>query len=121
MEVHDTVQEAVIKTIPQKQKYKKAKWLSEEALHIAEKRREANGKVEKERYVHLNAEFQRIERLSHLCLLSDQYTHYGSKFGKLRRGHRTGKGQFSFQFQRNAMPKNVQTTTQLHSSHMLAR
>ena len=121
MEVHDTVQEAVIKTIPQKQKYKKAKWLSEEALQIAEKRREAKSKLEKERHVHLNAEFQRIERLSHLCLLSDQCTHYGSKFGKLSRGHRTGKGQFSFQFQRNTMPKNVQTTTQLHSSHMLTK
>ena len=48
-------------------------------------------------------------------------TQYASKFGKLRSGHRTRKGQFSFQFQRKAMPKNVQTTTQLHSSHMLAK
>ena len=61
-EVHDIVQEAVIKTIPKKKKYKKAKWLSEEALQIAEKRREAKGKGEKERYIHLNAEFQRIAR-----------------------------------------------------------
>ena len=57
MEVCDTVQEAVIKTIPKKEKCKKAKWLSEEALQIAVKRREANGKGEKERYTHLNAEF----------------------------------------------------------------
>ena len=62
MEVHDIVQEAVIKTIPKKKKCKKAKWLSEEALQIAEKRREAKGKGEKERYTHLNAEFQRIAR-----------------------------------------------------------
>ena len=56
------MQEAVIKTIPKKKKCKKAKWLSEEALQIAEKRREAKGKGEKERYTHLNAEFQRIVR-----------------------------------------------------------
>ena len=62
-EVCDIVQEAVIKTIPEKKKCKKAKWLSKEALQIAEKRREeAKGKAEKERYTHLNAEFQRIER-----------------------------------------------------------
>ena len=62
MEVHDTVQEAVIKTIPKKKKCKKAKWLSEEALQIAEKRKEAEGKGEKEQCTHLNAEFQRIAR-----------------------------------------------------------
>ena len=60
MEVPNIVQEAVIKTIPKKKKCKKAKWLPEEALQIAEKRREAKGKGEKERYIHLNAEFQRI-------------------------------------------------------------
>ena len=59
--VHDIVQEAVIKTIPKKKKYRKAKWLSVEALQIAIKR-EAKGKGEKERYMHLNAEFQRIAR-----------------------------------------------------------
>ena len=59
-EVHDIVQEAVIKIIPKKKKCKKAKWLSEEALQIAEKRREVKGKGEKERYNHLSAEFQRI-------------------------------------------------------------
>ena len=59
-EVHDIVQETEIKTIPKKKKCKKAKWLSEEALQIAVKRREVNGKGEKERYTYLNAEFQRI-------------------------------------------------------------
>ena len=62
MEVCDIVQEEVIKTIPKKKKCKKAKWLSEEALHIAVKSKEAKGKGEKERYTHFNAEFQRIAR-----------------------------------------------------------
>ena len=62
MEVCDIVQEAVIKTIPKKKKCKKAKWLSEEALQTAMKRREAKGKGEKERYIHLKAEYQRIIR-----------------------------------------------------------
>ena len=61
-EVSDTVQEAVIKNISKKKKCKKAKWLSEEALQIAEKRRDAKGKGEKERYTHLNTEFQRIAK-----------------------------------------------------------
>ena len=61
-EVHDTVQEAGIKSIPKKKKCKKAKWLSEEALQITEKRKEVKGKGEKERYIHLNAAFQRIAR-----------------------------------------------------------
>ena len=71
-EVHDIVQEAVIKTIPKKKKCKKAKWLSEEALQIAEKRREAKNKGEKERYTHLNAEFQRIARRDKKHFLSDK-------------------------------------------------
>ena len=62
MEVHDIVQETGIKTIPKKRKSKKTKWLSEEALQIAVKRREAKSKGEKENYTHLNAEFQRITR-----------------------------------------------------------
>ena len=62
MEARDIVQEAKIKNIPKKKKCKKAKWLSEEAFQIADKRREAKGKGEKERYTHLNAEFQRIAR-----------------------------------------------------------
>ena len=72
MEVRDTVQEAVTKTIPKKKKFKKAKWLSEEALQIAEKRREARGNREKERYTHVNAEFQRIARRDKKAFLSDQ-------------------------------------------------
>ena len=71
-EVHDIVQEAVIKTIPKKKKCKKARWLSEEALQIAEKRRDVKGKGEKERYTHLNAEFQRIARRDKKAFLSDQ-------------------------------------------------
>ena len=71
-EVHDIVQEAVIKTIPKRKKCKKAKWLSEEALHIAEKRREPKGKGEKERYSHLNAEFQKIARRENKAFLSNQ-------------------------------------------------
>ena len=66
------VQEAGIKTIPKKKKCKKAKWLSEEALQIAEKRREAKDKGEKERYTHLNAKFQRIARRDKKAFLSDQ-------------------------------------------------
>ena len=62
MEVRDIVQETGIKTIPMEKKCKKAKWLSEEALQIAVKRREVKSKGEKERYTHLNAEFQRIAR-----------------------------------------------------------
>ena len=71
MEVGNIVQEAVIKIIPKKKKCKKAKWLSEETLHTAEKR-EAKGKRGKERYTHLNAEFQRIARRDKKAFLSDQ-------------------------------------------------
>jgi len=71
-EVHDTVQEAVIKIIPKKKKCKRAKWLSEEASQIAEKRREGKGKGEKERYTHLSAKFQRIARRDKKAFLSDQ-------------------------------------------------
>jgi len=70
--VHDIVQEAGIKTIPMEKKCKQTKWLSEEALQIAEKRREAKGKGEKERHTHLNAEFQRITRRDKKAFLSDQ-------------------------------------------------
>ena len=72
MEVHDTVQEAGIKTIPMEKKCKKAKWLSEGALQRAVKRREAKTKGEKERYSHLNAQFQRIARRDEKAFLSDQ-------------------------------------------------
>ena len=71
-EVHDNVQEAVIKTIPKKKKCKKAKWLSEEASQRAEKRREAKDKGEKEKYTKLNAEFQRIARKDKKTFPSDQ-------------------------------------------------
>ena len=70
--VQDIVQEAVIKTIPKKKKCKKAKWFSDEALQIAVKRREAKCKGEKERYTHLNAEFQGIARRDKKAFLSDQ-------------------------------------------------
>ena len=225
----------MIKNIPKKKKCKRAKWLSHEALQIAKKRREAKGRGEKQRYSHLNAEFQRIARRHKKAFLSDrckeieennimgktrnlfkkirdtkeifhakmgtikdrnssdlteakdikkrwqecteklckkksyylenhndvvthlepdtlecevkwalgsismnkasggdgipaelfkifkddaaEVLHSMCKFGKLSSGHRTGKGQFSFQSQRKAMPKNSQTTAQLHSSH----
>ena len=71
-EVHDIVQETGIKTIPMEKKCKKAKWLSAEALQIAVKRREAKSKGEKERYTHLNAEFQRIARRDKKAFVSDQ-------------------------------------------------
>ena len=85
-EVHNTVQEAVIKTTPKKKKCKKAKWLSEEAFHIAEKRKEAKGKREKERYTHLNADFQRIARRDKKAFLSDQYKEIeeNNRIGKTR-------------------------------------
>ena len=73
MEVCDIVQEAGIKTIPQKKKCKKAKYLFKEDLQIAEKRREAKDKGEKERYIHLNAEFQRIARRNENTFLSEQW------------------------------------------------
>ena len=84
MEVHNIVQKAVIKIIPKKKKCKKAKRLSEEALQIAEKWREAKGKGEKERYTHLNAEFQRIARRVKKAFLSDQCK-------EIEENNRTGK------------------------------
>ena len=78
-EVRDIVQEAGIKTILKKKKCKKAKWLSEEGLQIAEKRREAKGKREKERYTHLNAEFQRIARRDKKAFLRSMQTNRGKQ------------------------------------------
>ena len=72
MEVHDIVQEAVIKIIPKKKKCKKAKWLSEVALQIAVGKKEAKGRGEKERYTHLNAEFNRVTKRDKKAFLSDQ-------------------------------------------------
>ena len=85
-EVRNSVQEAVIKTIPKKKKCKKAKWLSEEALQIAEKRREVKSKGEKERYTHLNAEFQKIASKDKKAFLSDQgkETEENNRMGKTR-------------------------------------
>ena len=84
MEVHDIVQEAVIKTIPKKKKCKKAKWLSDEALQITEKRKD--GKGEKERYTHLNVELQRIARRDEKAFLSDQFKEIeeNNRMGKTR-------------------------------------
>ena len=95
----DTIQEAVIKTILKKKKCKKAKWLSEEAGQIAEKRREAKGKGEKERYTHLNAELQRIARSDKKAFLSDQCKEIkeNNRMGKTRdlfRKIRDTKGTF---------------------------
>ena len=84
MEVYNIVQEAVIKIIPKKKKCKKAKWLSEEAIQIAEKRRKVKGKGEKERYTHLNTEFQRTARRDKKAFLSDQCK-------EVEENNRTGK------------------------------
>ena len=85
-EVRDTVQETGIKTIPKKKKYKKGKWLSEEALQIAVKRREAKSKGDKERYTHVNAGCQRIARRDKKAFLRDQCkeTEENNKMGKTR-------------------------------------
>ena len=84
-EVCNIVQVAVIKTIPKKKKCKKAKWLFEEALQIAEKRRDAKGKGQQERYTHLNAEFQRIVRRNKKAFLSEQCkeTEEDNRIGRL--------------------------------------
>ena len=79
MEVRDIVQETGIKTIPKKKKWKKAKWLTEEVLQIAVKRREAKSKGEKEKYTHLNAEFQRIARRHKKAFLGDQCKETGKQ------------------------------------------
>ena len=85
-EVRDIVQEAMIKTISKKKKFKKAKWLSEEALQIAVKRREAKGKEEKEKYTHVNVEFQRRARRDKKAFLSDQFKEIeeNNRIGKAR-------------------------------------
>ena len=85
-EVRDIIQEAVIKIIPEEKKCKKAKWLSKEALQIAEKRREAKGKGDKERYTHLNAEFQRIAKRNKKAILRNQCKEIeeNSRMGKTR-------------------------------------
>ena len=104
MEFHDIVQEAVIKTIPKKKKCKKTKWLSKEALQIAEI--EAKGKGEKERYSHLNAEFQKIARRDKKAFLSDQRKEIkeNNRMGKTRdffKKIRYIKGNFSWKYGHN--------------------
>ena len=94
-EVRDTVQETGIKTIPKKKKRKKAKWLSEEALQIAVKRREAKSKGEKERYKHLNAEFQRKAQRDKKAFLSDQCK-------EIEENNRMGKTRYLFKKVRDA-------------------
>ena len=93
-EVHDIVQETGIKIIPKKKKCKKAKWLSEEDLQIAVKRREVKSKGEKERYKHLNAEFQRIARRNKKAFLSDQWK-------EIKKSNRMGKNRDFFKKIRN--------------------
>ena len=99
MQVHNTVQVAVMKNISKKKKCKKAKWLSEEALQRAEKIKEAKGKREKERYIHVNAEFQRIARRDKKAFLSDQHKEIeeNNRMGKTRdlfKKIRDAKGNF---------------------------
>ena len=102
------VQEAVIKTIAKKKKCKKAKWLSEEAFQIAEKRREAKGKGEKERYTHLNAEFQRIARRDKKAFLSDQCK-------EVEENNRMGKTRDLFKKTRDLFQKTRDTKEILHA------
>ena len=111
-EVHDIVQETGIRTIPKEKKCKNAKWLSEEALHIAVKRREAKSKGEKERYKHLNAEFQRTARRDKKAFLSDQCKEIEEKnrmgktrdlFKKIRDTKRTFHAEMGSMKDRNGM------------------
>ena len=106
MEARDIVQEAGIKTIPKKKKCKNQKWLSEEALQIAEKRREAKSKGKKERYTHLNAEFQRIARRDKRVFLSDQYK-------QIKENNRMGKTKDIFKKIRDFMQRWAQQRTEM--------
>ena len=85
-QVCDILQEAGIETIPEKKKHKKTKWLSDKALQIAKKRREAKGKGEKERYTHLNAKFQKISRRDKKAFLSNQCRELEEKKKKKKKG-----------------------------------
>ena len=99
--VHDSVQEAGLKTIPKKKKFKKAKCLSEEALQIAVKRREMKCKGEKERYTHLNVEFQRRARRDKKAFLSDQCK-------EMEENNRMGKTRYLFKKIRDSMQRWAQ-------------
>ena len=126
MEVRDIIQETGIKTIPMEKKCKKAKWLSQEALQIAVKRREAKSKGEKERYKHLNAEFQRIARRDKNAFLSDQGKEIEGK-NRMRKTRdlfkkiRDTKGTFHVKMglikDRNGMDLTDRKSTRLNSSH----
>ena len=98
-EIHD-IQEALIKTIPKKKKCKKAKWLSEEALQIAEKRRETKGKGENKRYTYLDVEFQRIARRYKKVFLSDQCK-------EIEENNRMGKTRDLFKKLRDVKERNI--------------
>ena len=122
-EVRDTVHEAGIKTIPKKKKCKKSKWLSEEALQIAVKRKEAKSKGEKERYIHLNAELQRIARRDKKAFLSNQCKEIEEKnrMGKTRdlfKKMRDSKGTFhasSVQFSRSVVSDSLRPHESQHA------
>ena len=101
-EVHDIVQGAVIKTIPKEKKFKKEQWLSEEALQIAMKRRKVKSKGEKERYTHLNAEFQRKARRDKKAFLSDQCK-------ELEENNRIGKSRDLFDRVTDRKARGLQT------------
>ena len=113
-EVPDIVQEAVIKTIPKDKKCKKEKWLSEEALQIAEKRREAKGKGEKERYTYLNAAFQRIARRDKEAFLSDQCK-------EIEENNRLGKTRDLFKKIRDTREYFIQRWAQLRTEIKIGR
>ena len=112
MEVHDIVQEAVIKNIPKKKKCKMVKWLSEETLQIAEKRREAKGKGEKERYIHLNAEFQRISKKGKKAFLSEQCK-------EIEENNRTGKTRDLFKKVRDTRRSNQSILKEISPEYSL--
>ena len=135
-EVHNIVQEVAIKTIRQEKEMQKGKMVVWGGLTNSWEKKRNERKGERGRYAQMNAAFQRIARRDKKAFLRDhseeieennemmlwkRCTQYASKFGKLSSGHRTGKGQFSLQSLRKATSKNVQTTTQLHSSHTLAK
>ena len=113
-EVHNIVQEVVIKTIPKKKKFKRAKWLSEGALQIAVKRREVKSKREKERYKHLNAEFQRIARRDKKAFLRDQCK-------VIEENNRMGKTRDLEESEKVGLKLNIQKTKIMTSNPITSR
>ena len=118
-EVRDIVQETGIKTIPKKKKCKEAKWLSEEALKIAVKRREVKSKGEKERYTHLNAEFQRIARRDKKAFLSDQCKEIekNNRMGKTEKAMATHSSTFAWTIPWKEEPGRLQSMGLLRVLH----